>query len=97
MTQQLARKVQQGLLTPEQITYQEIQKTLYTQEIPPVDLLIRTSGECRISNFLLWQIAYAELYFTDVLWPDFTPEQLHKALLNYQNRERRFGKTSEQL
>ena len=88
MTQQLARKVQQGLLTPEQITY---------QEIPPVDLLIRTSGECRISNFLLWQIAYAELYFTDVLWPDFTPEQLHKALLNYQNRERRFGKTSEQL
>jgi len=97
MTQQLARKVQQGLLTPEQITYQEIQKTLYTQEIPPVDLLIRTSGEYRISNFLLWQIAYAELYFTDVLWPDFTPEQLHKALLNYQNRERRFGKTSEQL
>jgi len=97
MTQQLARKVQQGLLTPEQITPQEIQKALYTQEIPPVDLLIRTSGECRISNFLLWQIAYAELYFTDVLWPDFTPEQLHKALLNYQNRERRFGKTSEQL
>ena len=97
MTQQLAHKVQQGLLTPEQITYQEIQKTLYTQEIPPVDLLIRTSGEYRISNFLLWQIAYAELYFTDVLWPDFTPEQLHKALLNYQNRERRFGKTSEQL
>ena len=97
MTQQLARKVQQGLLTPEQITPQEIQKALYTQEIPPVDLLIRTSGECRISNFLLWQIAYAELYFTDLLWPDFTPEQLHKALLNYQNRERRFGKTSEQL
>ena len=97
MTQQLARKVQQGLLTPEQITPQEIQKALYTQEMPPVDLLIRTSGECRISNFLLWQIAYAELYFTDVLWPDFTPEQLHKALLNYQNRERRFGKTSEQL
>nr|WP_311460165.1 isoprenyl transferase [uncultured Capnocytophaga sp.] len=97
MTQQLARKVQQGLLSPEQITPQEIQKALYTQEIPPVDLLIRTSGECRISNFLLWQIAYAELYFTDVLWPDFTPEQLHKALLNYQNRERRFGKTSEQL
>ena len=97
MTQHLARKVQQGLLTPEQITYQEIQKTLYTQEIPPVDLLIRTSGECRISNFLLWQIAYAELYFTDVLWPDFSPEELRKALANYQNRERRFGKTSEQL
>ena len=97
MTQQLARKVQQGLLTPEQITPQEIQKALYTQEIPPVDLLIRTSGECRISNFLLWQIAYAELYFTDILWPDFSPEELRKALANYQNRERRFGKTSEQL
>ena len=90
----LAYGGQQELL---QMTPQEIQKALYTQEIPPVDLLIRTSGECRISNFLLWQIAYAELYFTDVLWPDFTPEQLHKALLNYQNRERRFGKTSEQL
>ena len=97
MTQQLAQRVQQGLLTPQQITPELIQQTLYTQNIPPVDLLIRTSGECRISNFLLWQIAYAELYFTDVLWPDFTPEQLHKALLNYQNRERRFGKTSEQL
>ena len=97
MTQQLARKVQQGLLTPEQITPQEIQKALYTQEIPPVDLLIRTSGECRISNFLLWQIAYAELYFAEVLWPDFTKKHLEDALLNYQNRERRFGKTSEQL
>ena len=65
--------------------------------MPEVDLLIRTSGEYRISNFLLWQIAYAELYFTEVLWPDFSKEELHKALLNYQNRERRFGKTSEQL
>lgn len=97
MTQQLAQRIQQGLLTPQQITPELIQQTLYTQNIPPVDLLIRTSGECRISNFLLWQIAYAELYFTDILWPDFSPEELHKALANYQNRERRFGKTSEQL
>ena len=97
MTQQLAQRVQQGLLTPQQSTPELIQQTLYTQNIPPVDLLIRTSGECRISNFLLWQIAYAELYFTDILWPDFSPEELHKALANYQNRERRFGKTSEQL
>jgi di-trans,poly-cis-decaprenylcistransferase len=97
MTQQLAQRVQQGLLTPQQITPELIQQTLYTQNIPPVDLLIRTSGECRISNFLLWQIAYAELYFTDILWPDFSPEELRKALANYQNRERRFGKTSEQL
>lgn len=97
MTQQLAQRVQQGQLTPQQITPELIQQTLYTQNIPPVDLLIRTSGECRISNFLLWQIAYAELYFTDILWPDFSPEELRKALANYQNRERRFGKTSEQL
>ena len=97
MTQQLAQRVQQGQLTPQQITPELIQQTLYTQNIPPVDLLIRTSGECRISNFLLWQIAYAELYFTGILWPDFSPEELRKALANYQNRERRFGKTSEQL
>ena len=97
MTQQLAQRVQQGLLAPQQFSAELIQQSLYTQNIPPVDLLIRTSGECRISNFLLWQIAYAELYFTDILWPDFSPEELHKALANYQNRERRFGKTSEQL
>jgi undecaprenyl diphosphate synthase len=65
--------------------------------LPDVDLLIRTSGEQRISNFLLWQLAYAELYFTDVLWPDFKKEDFFEAILNYQNRERRFGKTSEQL
>ena len=97
MTQQLAQRVQQVLLTPQHITPELIHQTLYTQNIPPVDLLIRTSGECRISNFLLWQIAYAELYFTDILWPDFSTEELRKALANYQNRERRFGKTSEQL
>ena len=70
---------------------------LYTCDLPDVDLLIRTSGEKRISNFLLWQIAYAELYFTDVYWPDFTEEDLEKAIVEYQNRERRFGKTSKQL
>ena len=69
----------------------------YTRNLPDVDLLIRTSGEQRISNFLLWQIAYAELYFTDVYWPDFTVEDLEKAIVEYQNRERRFGKTSKQL
>jgi len=70
---------------------------LQTKDMPDPDLLIRTSGEERISNFLLWQIAYSELYFTDVLWPDFSKEDLYKAILNYQKRERRFGKTSEQL
>ena len=70
---------------------------LYTRNLPDVDLLIRTSGEQRISNFLLWQIAYAELYFTDVYWPDFTEEDLGKAIVEYQNRERRFGKTSKQI
>jgi len=70
---------------------------MQTHNIPDPELLIRTSGEYRISNFLLWQIAYAELYFTDVLWPDFTKEEFCKAILNFQHRERRFGKTSEQL
>ena len=65
--------------------------------MPDVDLMIRTSGEHRISNFLLWQMAYAEIYFTDVLWPDFRKENLYNAILDYQNRERRFGKTSEQI
>ena len=74
-----------------------INQHLYTRNLPDVDLLIRTSGEKRISNFLLWQIAYAELYFTDVYWPDFVKENLYEAVIDYQNRERRFGKTSEQL
>ena len=80
MVQHIAQKVQQGELSLDEITAERVQAALYTKEIPPVDLLIRTSGECRISNFLLWQIAYAELYFTDVLWPDFSSEELHKAL-----------------
>jgi len=94
---QIATEVKNGALTSNEITEQTIQQHLYTNNLPDVDLLIRTSGEYRISNFLLWQIAYAELYFAEVLWPDFTKKHLEEALLNYQNRERRFGKTSEQL
>ncbi len=94
---QLAVKVKNNIISPEKIDQFIINEHLYTQNLPDVDLLIRTSGEKRISNFLLWQIAYAELYFTKVLWPDFTKKHLHKALTNYQKRERRFGKTSKQL
>ena len=94
---QLAIKVKNNIISPEKIDQFIINEHLYTRNLPDVDLLIRTSGEKRISNFLLWQIAYAELYFTKVLWPDFTKKHLHKALTNYQKRERRFGKTSKQL
>jgi len=93
----LAIKVKNNIISPEKIDESIINKHLYTQNLPDVDLLIRTSGEQRISNFLLWQIAYAELYFTNTLWPDFKKEDFYKALINYQNRERRFGKTSEQI
>ena len=81
----------------EEITEELISNYMCTKNIPDPELLIRTSGEYRISNFLLWQIAYSELYFTDVLWPDFQKEDLYKAIVNYQSRERRFGKTSEQI
>jgi undecaprenyl diphosphate synthase len=74
-----------------------ISDNLTTAKIPDPELLIRTSGECRVSNFLLWQIAYTEFHFTEVLWPDFKREDLYKAVLDYQSRERRFGKVSEQL
>ena len=94
---QLACKVKDNLISPENIDQSIINEHLYTQNLPDVDLLIRTSGEKRISNFLLWQIAYAELYFSKALWPDFTKKHLHKALISYQKRERRFGKTSKQL
>ena len=90
-------KVKNNIISPEKIDESVINEHLYTRNLPDVDLLIRTSGEQRISNFLLWQIAYAELFFTDVLWPDFTKNHLYEAILCYQNRERRFGKTSEQL
>ncbi|MCL4139369.1 UNVERIFIED_CONTAM: hypothetical protein GTU68_012679 [Idotea baltica] len=81
----------------EEIDENIINNHLYTFTLPDVDFLIRTSGEKRISNFLLWQIAYAELYFTDVLWPDFRKDDFFKAIIDYQDRERRFGKTSEQI
>ena len=93
----IANQVKNGELSPDQIDFDLFSNELTTRGIPDPELLIRTSGENRISNFLLWQIAYSELYFTELFWPDFDKEELYKALLNYQNRERRFGKTSEQL
>ncbi len=93
----LAQKVQTGGLAPEQITESLFSQYLDTAGLPDPDLLIRTSGEMRISNFLLWQLAYTELYFTDINWPDLTINALHAALADYQARERRFGKTSAQL
>jgi undecaprenyl diphosphate synthase len=90
-------KVKNNIISIDSIDESIINKHLYTHNLPDVDLLIRTSGEHRISNFLLWQIAYAELYFTDVLWPDFKEENLYEAIISYQKRERRFGKTSEQI
>ncbi len=93
----IAIKVKNNIISAENIDETIINNHLYTHNLPDVDLLIRTSGEHRISNFLLWQIAYAELYFIDVFWPDFSEHHLVKAIKNYQNRERRFGKTSEQL
>ena len=93
----IADKVKNSIISPEKVDESTINEHLYTRNLPPVDLLIRTSGEERISNFLLWHIAYTELYFTKTLWPDFKKEDLKEALLNYAKRERRFGKTSEQL
>jgi len=93
----ISKKVVNKELSPEEISEKIINNHLYTFSLPDVDLMIRTSGEKRISNFLLWQIAYAELYFTDTLWPDFRKENLFNAILDYQKRERRFGKTSEQI
>jgi len=94
---EISDKVKNNIISSENIDESIINEHLYTQNLPDVDLLIRTSGEQRISNFLLWQIAYAELYFTKVLWPDFTQQHLCDAIIEYQNRERRFGKTSEQI
>lgn len=94
---QIASEVANGTLTLDEITENKISACLTTNNIPDPDLLIRTGGEKRISNFLLWQISYAELYFTDIFWPEFREEELYDAILYYQQRERRFGKTSEQL
>ena len=93
----IAQDVKQEKINVEDIDEKIFENHLYTKDFPPVDLLIRTSGEVRISNFLLWQIAYAELQFLDIYWPDFTEEDLFQCILNYQNKERRFGKTSEQV
>ena len=92
----ISKKVVNNDLTIEEIDEKIINNHLYTFNLPDVDLMIRTSGEQRISNFLLWQMAYAELYFTSILWPDFRKEHFYDAIIEYQNRERRFGKTSEQ-
>lgn len=100
ITHAIQQMVQAGIdqqLQPAAITEETISNYLSTSHIPDPELLIRTSGEYRISNFLLWQIAYTELYFTDILWPDFKKEDLYQAIVNYQSRERRFGKTSEQV
>ena len=93
----ISDKVKNNIISIDSIDDSIINEHLYTRNLPEVDLLIRTSGEHRISNFLLWQIAYAELYFTDVLWPDFKEQDLYEAIISYQKRERRFGKTSEQI
>jgi len=93
----IAEQVKTGKIDPEMITDEMITKSLVTSGIPDPDLLVRTSGELRVSNFLLWQLAYSEIYVTDVLWPDFRRKQLYEAIESYQNRERRFGLVSEQL
>jgi len=93
----ISDKVKNNIISIDTIDDSIINEHLYTRNLPEVDLLIRTSGEHRISNFLLWQIAYAELYFTDILWPDFKEQDLYEAIISYQKRERRFGKTSEQI
>ena len=94
---ELCKKVKNGDFDENDIDEKLFEQHLYTKEIPPVDLLIRTSGEVRVSNFLLWQIAYAEMQFIDVLWPDFTKETFFQCILDYQTKERRFGTISEQL
>ena len=96
-TKKIAAEVQKGKLKIEDITDDIFNEYLATHDMPDPELMIRTSGELRISNFLLWQIAYSELFFSDVLWPDYRKEDFYEALLDYQKRERRFGKTSQQI
>ena len=95
--QQIATKIKSGELLPNNINDNTINEHLATFGVPEPELLIRTSGEMRISNFLLWQIAYTELYFTPILWPDFSKENFYEAIYEFQQRERRFGKTGEQV
>jgi undecaprenyl diphosphate synthase len=96
-TRKLAEDVRNGILEAGQIEEKDFERYLTTNGIPDPELMIRTSGELRISNFLLWQLAYTELYFTELLWPDFGKEEFYKAIIDFQRRERRFGKTSEQV
>ena len=96
-SRQIAKDISDGSLNPEKLTEELFSSYLYTSGLPDPDLLIRTSGEMRISNFLLWQLAYTEFYFTDELWPDFDAQSLNRAIDSYRKRERRFGRTSEQL
>lgn len=96
-TRKISALVKAGQISPEHINEELFSASLSTQGIPDPELLIRTSGETRLSNFLLWQIAYAELYFTDIFWPQFNKNAFYRAIIDFQNRERRFGKTSEQL
>lgn len=93
----IAREAAEGKINPEDINEELVSKKMQTNFMPDPDLLIRTGGELRISNYLLWQIAYSELYFCDTYWPDFNEEELHKAILSFQNRQRRFGKTEAQV
>ena len=96
-TRLIAEEVKKGTIKPEEITEQTINDHLWTSFMPDPELLIRTGGELRISNYLLWQCAYSEFYFCDTYWPDFDEEELYKAIVNYQNRQRRFGKTEAQV
>jgi undecaprenyl diphosphate synthase len=93
----MAKEIEENNLKSDEINEQLISSYLSTADYPDPELLIRTSGENRISNFLMWQMAYTELFFTDTLWPDFTKESFFEAIVDYQHRERRFGKTTEQL
>jgi undecaprenyl diphosphate synthase len=93
----LSKEILEGKLSITEINHKKISESLQTSEYPDPDLLIRTGGELRVSNFLLWQISYTELYFTNILWPDFSKEDFYRAVIDFQKRERRFGKTSEQL
>jgi undecaprenyl diphosphate synthase len=93
----LSLDICKGLKNPDTVSTEDFERYLATAGIPDPELMIRTSGELRISNFLLWQLAYTELYFTDILWPDFSKEEFYKAIIDFQKRERRFGKTSEQV
>ncbi|MCQ2271906.1 MAG: isoprenyl transferase [Bacteroidales bacterium] len=97
VTRRAAEKVRLGEWQPEDINVQNLSALMYDGELPDPDILIRTGGECRISNFLLWQLAYSELFFLPVMWPDFQKQDLWQVICQFQNRERRFGKTSEQV